>query len=112
MLSPLAPISAPGELKITYSPADAQVTLSKPGESPVKVSSGSPLNLPSGSYALAARTDLGPWRIEDHLFSRRRPGHVIQTRRITRQGEQWLSAQSAERFVCSRRSHRSRPLAN
>ncbi len=32
--------AAPGELKITFSPADAQVTLSKAGESPIKVSSG------------------------------------------------------------------------
>ena len=46
---------APGELKITFSPADAQVTLSKAGDAPVKVSSGSPLNLPSGNYSLAAR---------------------------------------------------------
>jgi hypothetical protein len=48
--------AAPGELKITFSPADAQVTLTKAGESPVKVSSGSPLSLPSGTYNLAART--------------------------------------------------------
>jgi hypothetical protein len=32
--------AAPGELKITFSPADAQVTLTKTGESPVKVNSG------------------------------------------------------------------------
>ncbi len=48
--------AAPGELKITFSPADAQVTLTKAGEPPVKVSSGSPLSLPSGTYNLAART--------------------------------------------------------
>jgi hypothetical protein len=48
--------AAPGELKITFSPADAQVTLTKAGESPVKVSSGSPLSLPTGAYTLAART--------------------------------------------------------
>jgi len=47
--------AAPAELRITYSPADSQVTLSKAGESPVKVSSGSPLSLPSGTYTLAAR---------------------------------------------------------
>ena len=33
--------AAPGELKITFTLADAQVTLTKAGESPVKVSSGS-----------------------------------------------------------------------
>ena len=48
--------AAPGELKITYTPADVQVTLTKTGESPVKVSSGAPLSLPSGDYTLAVRT--------------------------------------------------------
>jgi serine/threonine-protein kinase len=48
--------AAPGELKVTFSPADAQVTLTKSGESPVKVSSGAPFNLPSGAYTLAAHT--------------------------------------------------------
>jgi hypothetical protein len=48
--------AAPGELKITFSPADAQVTLAKAGDSPVKVNSGSPLSLPTGTYTLAART--------------------------------------------------------
>jgi len=48
--------AAPGELKITFSPADAQVTLTKTGEPPVKVSSGAPLSLPTGTYMLAART--------------------------------------------------------
>ena len=48
--------AAPGELKINFSPADAQVTLTKAGEPPVKVSSGAPLNLPTGTYALQART--------------------------------------------------------
>jgi len=47
--------AALAELKITFSPADAQVTLAKAGEPPVKVSSGSPLSLPSGTYNLAAR---------------------------------------------------------
>lgn len=47
---------APGELKITFSPADAQVTLTKTGDSPVKVSSGSSLSLPTGAYTLSART--------------------------------------------------------
>jgi hypothetical protein len=48
--------AAPGELRIAFSPPDAQVTLTKTGESPIKVSSGTPLSLPSGTYALAART--------------------------------------------------------
>jgi hypothetical protein len=48
--------AALGALKITFSPADAQVTLTKPGEPPVKVNSGAPLNLPTGTYTLSART--------------------------------------------------------
>ncbi len=48
--------AAAGELKITFSPADAQVTLTKAGEPPIKVNSGSPLSLPTGSYLLSART--------------------------------------------------------
>ena len=48
--------AALADLKITFSPADAQVTLSKAGESPVKVSSATPLSLPSGTYTLSART--------------------------------------------------------
>ena len=48
--------AAPGELKITFSPADAQVTLTRAGEPPVKVSSGAPLSLPTGTYNLTART--------------------------------------------------------
>jgi serine/threonine protein kinase len=47
---------APGELRIAFTPADAQVTLTKAGESPVKVSSGTPISLPGGTYTLAART--------------------------------------------------------
>jgi hypothetical protein len=48
--------AAPGELRITFTPADAQVTLIKAGESPIKVTSGAPLNLPGGTYTLIART--------------------------------------------------------
>ncbi len=48
--------AAPGELKVTFTPADAQVTLSKTGETPTKVSSGSALSLPAGSYTLTAKT--------------------------------------------------------
>ena len=47
--------AAPGELRITYSPAETLITLNKPGESPVKVSSGTPVSLPAGTYTLAAR---------------------------------------------------------
>jgi eukaryotic-like serine/threonine-protein kinase len=54
--SELALEAAPGEFKIIFSPADAQVTLTKGSEPPVKVNSGSPLNLPTGAYTLAART--------------------------------------------------------
>ena len=47
--------AAPGELKITYSPSDAQVTVTKSGDSPVKVTNGADLSLPAGTYALSAR---------------------------------------------------------
>jgi len=45
-----------GELRITFSPPDASVSLAKAGEAPVKVTSGSPLNLPPGTYTLSIRT--------------------------------------------------------
>jgi serine/threonine protein kinase len=48
--------AAPGELKITFTPADAQVTLNKAGEAATKVSSGTALSLPAGSYTLTAKT--------------------------------------------------------
>lgn len=48
--------AAPGELKITFTPADAQVTIVRAGESPTKVVSGNTLSLSAGSYALNART--------------------------------------------------------
>jgi len=48
--------AAPGELKITFTPADAQATLAKAGETPTKVSSGGPLSLPAGSYTLTVKT--------------------------------------------------------
>ena len=44
-----------GELRITFSPPDAAVSLTKTGEAPVKVTSGSPLTLPPGTYTLTAR---------------------------------------------------------
>jgi hypothetical protein len=48
--------AAPAELKIMFSPNDAQVTLSKGSEPPVKVVSGNPVSLAAGSYTLSART--------------------------------------------------------
>jgi serine/threonine-protein kinase len=48
--------ASPGELKITFTPADAQVTLNKAGEAPAKVSSGGALSLPAGTYTLTAKT--------------------------------------------------------
>jgi len=47
--------AAPGELKITFAPADAKVAVVK-GELLKIVSSGVPLNLPAGSYTLTTRT--------------------------------------------------------
>jgi serine/threonine-protein kinase len=48
--------AAPGELKVTFTPADAQLTLTKAGEAPIKVSSGGTISLPGGSYVLTAKT--------------------------------------------------------
>ncbi|HEY6768819.1 MAG TPA: PEGA domain-containing protein [Candidatus Sulfotelmatobacter sp.] len=45
--------AAPAELKITFSPADAQVSLTKANEAPVKVVSGAATSLPGGSYTLS-----------------------------------------------------------
>ena len=48
--------AAAGVLKVTFSPADATVTIAKAGEAPLKVTSNSTLNLPPGTYTLNART--------------------------------------------------------
>ena len=48
--------AAPGGLKISFTPTDAQVTLTKAGEPPVKISNGASISLPTGTYILAART--------------------------------------------------------
>jgi tetratricopeptide (TPR) repeat protein len=50
--------SAPSELKITFTPADAKVAVVK-GEFLKVVSSGVPLNLAAGTYTLTARTTDG-----------------------------------------------------
>jgi tetratricopeptide (TPR) repeat protein len=47
--------AAPGELKITFAPANATVAVVK-GELLKMVSSGVPLDLPAGTYTLTART--------------------------------------------------------
>jgi hypothetical protein len=47
--------TAPAELKITFTPADARVAIVK-GDLLKMVSSGVPLNLPPGTYTLTART--------------------------------------------------------
>lgn len=47
--------AAPGELKITFAPANAKVAIVK-GELLKIVSSGVPLSLPGGTYTLSART--------------------------------------------------------
>jgi hypothetical protein len=47
--------AAPGELKITFTPADASLAIVK-GDLLKIVSSGVPLNLPAGTYTLTART--------------------------------------------------------
>jgi serine/threonine-protein kinase len=50
---------AAGEVRITFTPADATVTLTKAGQLPVRVTSGNPLSLPPGSYTLTAKTAEG-----------------------------------------------------
>ncbi len=47
--------AAPGELKISFAPADAKVALVK-GNSLTMISSGVPINLAGGTYTLTART--------------------------------------------------------
>ncbi len=47
--------AASGDLKITFSLPDAIVTLSRGGDAPVKVSSGSVMSLTPGSYTLTTR---------------------------------------------------------
>jgi PEGA domain len=46
---------ATGELRITFSPPDALATVAKAGESPIKVTNGTALKLPPGTYTVAAR---------------------------------------------------------
>jgi hypothetical protein len=48
--------AAPASLKITFTPADAQLTLGRAGEAATKVSSGGTLSLPPGSYTLTVKT--------------------------------------------------------
>ena len=45
-----------GELRVNFTPADAVVTVTKAGDSPIRVTSGSTLGLPPGTYTLDART--------------------------------------------------------
>jgi hypothetical protein len=45
----------PGELKVTFTPADAKVVIAKTGVLPTMVSSGVALNLAAGTYTLTAR---------------------------------------------------------
>jgi hypothetical protein len=47
--------AATGRLNITFTPADAVVTLAKEGGSPTNVVSGTPVVAPPGSYTLTAR---------------------------------------------------------
>jgi eukaryotic-like serine/threonine-protein kinase len=44
-----------GEVRITFSPPDATVNVAKAGEAPIKVTSGTSLTLPPGSYTLTTR---------------------------------------------------------
>src|SRR3984957_8437148 len=48
--------AALAELKITFAPSDAQVTLSKGSDPPIKLASGAPTSLAAGTYTLSART--------------------------------------------------------
>jgi serine/threonine protein kinase len=46
---------ATGQLKITFSPADAVVTIVKVGETPITITSSTPVSLAPGTYQLTAR---------------------------------------------------------
>jgi hypothetical protein len=50
----LEPLAA--TLRITFSPPDADVTVSRPGETTIKVVSGTPFSVSPGSYTITART--------------------------------------------------------
>ncbi len=47
------------EFKITFTPSDAQVALTRPGEASIRVTSGSPVSASPGTYTLSARTSDG-----------------------------------------------------
>jgi serine/threonine protein kinase len=49
----------PGDLRVTFSPPEADVTLTGNGQPLTKIKNGSTLSLPSGSYSLTARTSEG-----------------------------------------------------
>ena len=49
----------PGELRVTFSPPEADVTLTGNGQPLTKVKNGTTLSLPTGSYTLTARTSEG-----------------------------------------------------
>ncbi len=63
--------TAPSELRITFAPADAVVTVSKGGEAATKVVSGNSLNLQPGSYSLSARSSDGLIRTDEFRNCRR-----------------------------------------
>jgi len=48
--------AASSEIKITFTPSDATVSLAKAGETPIKITSGNPVDLPPGTYTLTTRT--------------------------------------------------------
>ena len=56
LASDVALEAAPAELKITFAPSDAQVTLSKGSDPPIKLASGTSTSLAAGTYTLSART--------------------------------------------------------
>jgi hypothetical protein len=45
---------AKGTVRITFTPPDASVTLTRGGEPPIKITSGASISLPAGTYALTA----------------------------------------------------------
>ena len=53
--SEVAMEAATGQVKITFSPADAVVTLTKEGEAPTNMISGAAVTVPPGTYQLTAR---------------------------------------------------------
>ena len=61
--------AATGQLKVTFSPADAVVTVGKDGAAPVNIVSGTPVALTPGTYELTARVGNFPRSVPVEVVS-------------------------------------------